>query len=29
MASLKLAIKLFEPRTINMDAMLMLGRRMG
>jgi hypothetical protein len=29
MASLKLAIKLFEPRMMSMDAMLMLGKRMG
>ena len=29
MASLKLAIKLFEPRTMNMDDMIKLGARLG
>ena len=29
MASLKLAIKLFEPRTMNMDDMLKLGMKLG
>ena len=29
MASLKLAIKLFEPRTMNMDDMIKLGRKLG